>query len=150
MGVWHERGEAKIDHLVKDWLWLLLIFHHQAWMTEANAGGVDEACRERRVSRMELAYRHATRDYRSRIPARRWLCLRMIVQFSVIAAAINSCNLRSNIYSLECVFSTDPIKLRILWAAVPRDAAIFSASASILPRMSRQTASLISDFAAKK
>src|ERR1700730_10820915 len=32
----------------------------------------------------------------SRIPAMRWLCLRMIVQFSVIAAAINSCNLRSN------------------------------------------------------
>src|SRR3984893_1532879 len=63
MGVWHERGEAKIDHLVKDWLRLLLIFHHQAWMTEANARGVDEACRERRVSRMELACRHATRDY---------------------------------------------------------------------------------------
>jgi|GEM_PF-4914680 len=63
MGVWHERGEAKIDHLVKDWLRLQLIFHHQAWMTKANARGVDEACRERRVSRMELACRHATRDY---------------------------------------------------------------------------------------
>src|ERR1700730_16208456 len=56
----------------------------------------------------------------------------MTVQFSVVAAAINSCNLRSDVYSLECVFSTDPIKLRILWAAVPRDAAIFSTSASIL------------------
>jgi hypothetical protein len=63
MGVRHERGDAKIDHLVKDWLRLLLIFHHQAWMTEANARGVDKACRERRVSRMELACRHATRDY---------------------------------------------------------------------------------------
>src|SRR5580704_11061338 len=73
-------------------------------------------------------------------PIMRWLCSRMIVQFSVIAAAINSCNLRSDIYSLECVFSTDPIKLRILWAAVPRDAAIFSAPASILPRMSRTSA----------
>jgi hypothetical protein len=59
----HERGEAKIDHLVKDWLRLSLIFHHQAWMTEANARGVDEACRERCVSRMKLACRHATRDY---------------------------------------------------------------------------------------
>jgi hypothetical protein len=32
-------------------------------MTEANARGVDEACRERCVSRMKLACRHATRDY---------------------------------------------------------------------------------------
>src|ERR1700730_11766381 len=68
MGVRHERGEAKIDHLVKDWLRLLLIFRHQAWMTEANARGVDKACRERRVSRMELACRHATRDYLFKYP----------------------------------------------------------------------------------
>jgi len=27
-GVRHERGEAKIDHLVKSWLRLLLIFRH--------------------------------------------------------------------------------------------------------------------------
>src|ERR1700724_2485708 len=32
-------------------------------MTEADASGVDKACRERRVSRMELACRHATSDY---------------------------------------------------------------------------------------
>src|SRR3984893_13473271 len=37
-------------------------------MTEANARGVDEACRERRVSRMELACRHATRDYLFKYP----------------------------------------------------------------------------------
>ena len=37
-------------------------------MTEANARGVDKACRERRVSRMELACRHATRDYLFKYP----------------------------------------------------------------------------------
>src|SRR3984893_1496985 len=37
-------------------------------MIEANACGVDKACRERRVSRMELACRHATRDYLFKYP----------------------------------------------------------------------------------
>jgi hypothetical protein len=32
-------------------------------MTEADASGVDKACRECRVSRMELAGRHASSDY---------------------------------------------------------------------------------------
>ena len=50
----------------------------------------------------------------SKIAAMRSLCRRMIAQFSAIAASIKSCNLRSNIYCLWWVFSTDPIKLRIL------------------------------------
>ena len=129
-----ERGEAKIDHLVKDWPRLLLIFHHQAWMTEANARGVDEACRERRVSRMELACRHATRDYLFKNPGHALVVLahdRPVFSYrgcdQLVQLAVG----------------------RIQFGVCLFDRSVFSTSASILPRMSRQTASLISDFVAK-
>jgi hypothetical protein len=62
-GLPNERGPAKIEHVIESRFRLLLIFRHEARMTEADASGVDKARRERRVSRMELACRHAAGNY---------------------------------------------------------------------------------------
>jgi hypothetical protein len=62
-GLPSERGPAKIEHVIESWFRLVLIFRHEERMTEADASGVDKARRERRVSRLELACRHAAGDY---------------------------------------------------------------------------------------